>query len=262
MPDEPTVASASGADGEAGARRTLASIALGFLFVWLALDCSAALLGSTLGQFGVLVCALTLAAAITVERLLFGRSLAAAAGALGLGAPALRGIAVVLVLCGTLLVFYPAFAALTGARLSLREGWPWLMLGLFAQGGLAEETAFRGFLFGRLRETATFWRAAWMSMPPFVLVHLLLFLTLPWPLALASTALAVVLAFPMAWLYELGGRTVWAPAVAHFVVQGSIKLIVFPAELIGQAALWWMGLSAAVLWLAFLVPGSRWPEQG
>ena len=47
--------------------------------------------------------------------------------------------------------------------------------GLFAQAGIAEELLFRGYLFGHLREGRSFWRAALLSMPPFLAVHLLLF---------------------------------------------------------------------------------------
>ena len=51
-------------------------------------------------------------------------------------------------------------------------------------------------------------------MLPFVAVHLLMFFTMPWPVAgLASLLLAVVISFPMAHLYELGNATIWAPAL-------------------------------------------------
>ncbi len=63
-------------------------------------------------------------------------------------------------------------------------------------------------------------------MLPFVGVHLLLFLTMPWPLALAAVLLSVVLSFPLACLFELGGATVWAPALLHFVIQGTVKIVV------------------------------------
>jgi len=46
-----------------------------------------------------------------------------------------------------------------------------LALGMFAQGGIAEEVVFRGFLFRRLRITRTFWRAACLAAVPFVIVH-------------------------------------------------------------------------------------------
>lgn len=48
---------------------------------------------------------------------------------------------------------------------------------------IAEETPFPGCLFRHLRRDRTFWRAVLLSMAPFVLVHLILILTLPWPVA-------------------------------------------------------------------------------
>jgi hypothetical protein len=47
-----------------------------------------------------------------------------------------------------------------------------------------------------------------------------------WPIALASVLLAVVISFPLAHLFELGGRTIWAPAILHFVIQGAVKVVV------------------------------------
>jgi hypothetical protein len=53
---------------------------------------------------------------------------------------------------------------------------------------------------------------------------------MPWPIALAALLLSVVLSIPFAHLYELGGATIWAPAVLHFVVQGTIKVITFAGD--------------------------------
>jgi hypothetical protein len=49
-------------------------------------------------------------------------------------------------------------------------------------------------------------------MLPVVGVHLLLFLWMEWPVALASLLLSAVLSFPLARLFELGGNTIWGPA--------------------------------------------------
>ena len=115
----------------------------------------------------------------------------------------------------------------TASTLASDRGQAGLFIGgLFAQAGVAEETLFRGYLFGRVRLGRTFWRAAAMSMLPFVAVHLFLFLTMSWPLALASVLLAVVISFPLAHLFELGGKTIWAPAILHFVIQGAVKVVI------------------------------------
>jgi membrane protease YdiL (CAAX protease family) len=124
--------------------------------------------------------------------------------------------------------------------------------GLFAQAGIAEEVLFHGYLFGHLRVGRTFWRAAAASMLPFVSVHLVLFLSMPWPIALASVLLAVVISFPLARLFELGGNTIWAPALLHFVIQATVKIVVFPHGA-QSFALAWMAASAIVPLLVFTV---------
>jgi membrane protease YdiL (CAAX protease family) len=133
-----------------------------------------------------------------------------------------------------------------------------LLIGLFAQAGIAEETLFRGYLFGHLRRRHTFWRTAALSMPPFVAVHLTMFVHLPWPVALASLLLAATIACPLAWLFELGGRTIWAPALLHAVVQGALKLVVV-TEGSGLALAWtWMAACAVLPWSVFLLrPAAR-----
>lgn len=168
------------------ARGPILRICIGFLICWLALDRSAAWLGSYRGEFGLAVCAVTLAALLAVEWALFRSRPAQALGALGLGRPDWRGPATAAGLCLLLLLFYPAYALITGTAIGLRpDGWL-LAAGLFAQGGVAEESLFRGYLFRRFREGRGFWSAAWLSLIPFVAVHLLLLATLDWPLALAS----------------------------------------------------------------------------
>jgi hypothetical protein len=74
----------------------------------------------------------------------------------------------------------------------------------------------------------------------------------PWPIALASVLLAVVISFPLAYLFEPGGGTIWAPAILHFVIQATVKVIVLPhgAE---SFALAWMAASATVSLLVFTV---------
>lgn len=219
------------------------------LFHW-----SATALGSDRGQAGLLVGALVVAATLAVERLFFGRPVATAARTLGLGAPALRGVATAAALGLALLLVIPVFARVTQSSVTTYPGWISLLPGLFAQAGIAEETLFRGYLFGHLRRGRSFWRAATLATVPFTLVHLILFATMSWELALASVLLAVVISFPLAYLYELGGRTIWAPALVHFVVQGALKVVVVSGGASGSLPLVWMAASAVLPYLVFLVP--------
>lgn len=82
--------------------------------------------------------------------------------------------------------------------------------------------------------------------------HLLLFATMSWPVAAAATALAFLTSFPRARLFELGARTIWAPAIVHFTMQGGVKVV----EMSGPPtayAMTWMAACAVVPWLVFLI---------
>ena len=57
-----------------------------------------------------------------------------------------------------------------------------------------------------------------------------LFFSMPWPIAVASFLLATVISSPLAYLFELGGNTIWAPALLHFVIQATVKVMVFRTE--------------------------------
>ena len=225
----------------------------GYALLFALLQGAATLLGSERGEAGLIVAALTIAVALVVQRGSFATSWRAAWLSLGLGAPRARGMLAALAACGVLMLAYPLYMLATGAGVSVYDGAPLLALGVFAQGGLAEELVFRGYLYGHLRRRFAFWRAAWLSLAPFALAHLYLFLTMDWPVALAALLLSMLLTFPFAWLYELGGRTIWAAALAHAVVQGAIKLLV-----VGDPVfpLVWMAACVLALWLVFFVSSS------
>jgi membrane protease YdiL (CAAX protease family) len=138
-------------------------------------------------------------------------------------------------------------------RFTMLPGWLYLLPGLFAQAGIAEEALFRGYLFGRLLRGRSFWRAAALSMVPFLAVHLILFASLPWPIALASAVLAAVLSFPLAHLFVIGGHTIWAPAILHFVAQSALKVVAIPAEAATNLPIVWMAACATLPFVVFAV---------
>ena len=233
---------------------------LGLAVVYAIFDRMASALGSDRGQAGLVVGGVVVAAVLAAERLLLGEPPAAAARALGMGRPIARGLLAAAGVSLLLLLVFPVFAAVTGTGLALRQGWTWLLPGLFAPAGLAEEVLFRGYLFRRVRAGRSFWRAVALASLPFVAVHLVLFLTMPWPVAVAAVLLSAILSAPLAYLFELGGGTVWAPALLHFVIQGAIKVVTPegpPAPLLPLA---WMAASAVLPFLVFLVP--RRPRAG
>jgi membrane protease YdiL (CAAX protease family) len=212
---------------------------------------SATMLASDRGQRGILIGTLVVAATAAAGRFLPGRHRGAVRN-LGLGRPRVDGMAVAACIAVLLLIVALLFVRAKELTPASYPGWIALLPGLFAQAGIAEEALFRGYLFGHLRVGRTFWRAAAVSMLPFVSVHLVLFLSMPWPIALASVLLAVVISFPLARLFELGGGTIWAPALLHFVIQATVKIVVFPHGA-QSFALAWMAASAIVPLLVFTV---------
>lgn len=201
--------------------------------------------GSMRGEAGLVVCAAVVAAVLLVERVL----LQSAVAARSLGVPRRRGMLAAVGVSAGMLAVFPLVAWLEGGELAIDEDTPRLLPGLFAQAGIGEEILFRALLFAQVRRGRSFWRAVVLSAVPFVGVHLFLFVTLPWPIALASVLLAAVISAPLAWLYELCGGTIWGPALLHFVVQGAIKLI--SIEGAPSLPLIWMAASAVVPFAVF-----------
>ena len=230
---------------------------LGLGIVYLLFQALAVGWGSNLGEAGVAVALAVLAALLLVERVLFGIPPADALRALGLGRPTAKGLTASILVSAGVLAVLPVYSLLTSSALALRDGWLAMLPGLFCQAGIAEETLFRGYLFRRIRATRPFWPAALWSALPFLAVHLLLFATMEWPVALAALLLALVSSFPLAHLFEAGGKTVWGPAILHFAIQGGIKVVVFPEAEATQLAVLWMAASAVIPYAAYLVAGRR-----
>jgi membrane protease YdiL (CAAX protease family) len=230
--------------------RLVAGVASVFaLFHW-----AAQALGSDRGQAGILIGLLVVTATVVVEGVIFRQPPGLAARSLGLGRPRAGGLITAAAVCVVLLLVVPVFAKLTADSPTFLPGWLSLLPGLFAQAGVAEEVLFRGYLFARLRQGRSFWRAAGLSILPFAGVHLVLFSTMPWPIALAALLLSIVVSVPLAHLFKLGGDTIWAPALVHFVVQGTVKVITFTDATGSGFNLLWMAASAFVPMFALLIP--------
>lgn len=99
-------------------------LTVGFALIYLVLDRSATWTNSLFGEYGVLICALVIAAALLVERRLFGIAPRHAFAALGFGWPSLRGLLAALLASLVLLAYLPLFILVTGQPLTLRVGWP------------------------------------------------------------------------------------------------------------------------------------------
>ena len=164
----------------------------------------------------LIVTAVMFAMAVSIERLAFGRDVRQGLVALGFGRPRPSALVAATIIGVAMLAFFPLYSAATGTPLTLKADWLWVLLGAIALNGLAEETLFRGFVFGHLRQAGySFLRAGLISMAIFGAVHLFLFASNPFIVALLATLLAISAAFPLAFLYERAGRTIWAGVILH-----------------------------------------------
>jgi membrane protease YdiL (CAAX protease family) len=186
-------------------------------------------------------------AAISLDMLLFKRTLPSAWRNLGFGRPELRTL-IITTLIGVLIMgFFPVFSWITRASLALPEDWVWILVALFAVHGIAEEVLFRGFAFHNLRLGRTFGRAAWLSLMLFAIAHVYLFTYMSPVLALFATFLSLASAYPLAYLFERCNNTIWAPAVLHTQVH-AISFFVIPEAFVATAAIAWMSIwSVSVL---------------
>jgi membrane protease YdiL (CAAX protease family) len=241
--------------------REFVKLTAGFVIIYLVLDRSATWTNSLYGESGALICTLVIATALLVERLLFGKAPRQPLGALGFGSPDWRGLLAALLASLALLAYFPLFALVSGQPLQLHDGWLWIAVGVLLQGGIAEELLWRGYLFRHLRATRGFWRAAAFAMIFMVAQHTLLLWQLPLPIALAALVVALLSSFPLAHLFELGGNTIWAPALLHAVIQGALKVVVVPEAALLTAQLGWMAASVLVPYLVFLLRRTEQARQ-
>ncbi|MCO6511754.1 MAG: CPBP family intramembrane metalloprotease [Aridibacter famidurans] len=237
-------------------KRTWLRFILGLFLSYGLFEISARALGSDRGQAGLIVGVVVVAAVFAASRWLLGEAYPEAIRSLGLGTPGYKSLIAASVISGLLLLVVPVYVYSKGAEISMYPGWLILLPGLFAQAGIAEEVLFRSYLFGHIRRGRSFGRAALIAGGPFVLVHLALFATMPWPIALVSVLLATALLFPLARLYELGGGTIWAPAILHWVIQGTVKVIDLGPNS-SEFALIWILACAIVPYVVFLIPAGK-----
>jgi membrane protease YdiL (CAAX protease family) len=238
-----------------GSPPPLAWVLTGFLSTFILFHLLAEALGSHRGEAGLVVAVAVLAALCALEAGKFGRAPAEALRDLGLGRPHVEAMALAMAVSVALAAVLPIYVALRGGTLQPYPGWQWLLPGLFAQGGIAEEALFRGYLFRHVRRGRSFWRAALLSCIPFAAAHLLMFATQPWPVALAAIILSLAISFPLAHVFELGGNSIWPPALLHFTVQGALKVVTVEGDTL--LPLIWIAASAAIPYAVFLVPRDR-----
>jgi len=225
-------------------------ILLGLLIIYAVFESAARTFGSYRGQAGLVVCAIVIAACLAVERALYGQRIAAAWRSLGLRLPVARGSIVAIGVVAALLLILLGIAQSAAVSLELTNDAFALVPGLFAQGGIAEEVLFRGYLYRHFRSRRSSRHAATLAMLPFAALHLLLFLSLPWHVALLAWLVSVALSFPLAHLFEISGHSIWPPALVHFVIQAVPKVTAVSNAPDSMFPIFWMLLTVVVLWLA------------
>jgi membrane protease YdiL (CAAX protease family) len=233
-----------------GVRSWLAFLA-GFALLWGVLAGTAAL--DPTARWGVAVLAVVMVAGVAVERLLPGSSRTRPLRRLGFGRPRARGLGLaVLIALGVVLV-YPLAQAILGVPFALRPGWPMLLVGVFALHGLAEELVWRGYAFRRLRVGRSFPRAVALTMPLMVATHVPVLVASGPAIGLSALTVAAVTSVPLAYLFETGRGTLWAPAIVHTAID-TFKLVVIPAAATTAFSLLLAGVALVVPLLALAVP--------
>jgi len=156
----------------------------------------------------------------TVQWRAFGVPPRRVVSSLGLGRPTLKGLAVGALTATIVAATLPTYAHIAGIDLTVRPRWPILLLGLFAYHGVAEEIAWRGYVFAHLREGSRFRTAVLRTMPLLALTHVPVLVEGGIAVGLAAVAIAAATCVPLAHLYELGGRTIWPAALVHTGIDG------------------------------------------
>ena len=234
-------------------RRHLGRILAGAALMFVVLQGGLTLLVPRLDQTlaALVVTGTMFAVAFAIEGLAYGRDVRQALAALGFGRPNPRALLAAGTIGVAMLAFFPLYALSTGIPLGLKPDWLWVLAGAVVLNGLGEETLFRGFVFGHLRQAGhSFRRAGVISLLIFGAVHLFLFAGNPFVVALLATLLAISAAFPFAFLYERAGNTIWAGVILH-VAAHAFRLVQVPEAQTLTVASFWILLQFGAVFLVY-----------
>ena len=181
-----------------------------------------------------------------INVLCYNKSTKNAAVDIGLKSISFKRVKTGLSLSLTILLMYPLLAYILDTTIDLNEKWGLNAIGLLLTAGVTEELLFRGFLFGKLRVTMSFRKAAGISVMAFSLAHLLMFTYMDWTIALSSTLLAVGLSIPFAYLYETAENSIWSPAIFHAAIRSIGMIFITEDKNYIMLVLAWMAISLLV----------------
>jgi membrane protease YdiL (CAAX protease family) len=234
-------------------RGTLGRIVLGSALMFVVLQGGLNLLFPRLDLTwsSLIVTAAMLAVVFAIEGLAFHRTPPRALAALGYGRPEPSALLAAGIITVAMLAFFPVYSLATGTPFSLKSDWVWVLVGAIALNGIAEETLFRGFVFGHLRQAGlSFRRAGLFSLVTFGAVHLYLFTSNPFIVALLATLLALASAFPFAFLFERAGMVIWAGVILH-VAAHAFRLLDMPESQTLTVASAWILVQFGAVFLVF-----------
>jgi membrane protease YdiL (CAAX protease family) len=205
------------------------------------------------GQWGPLIFAAVAVAAVGVEMVLYRSPARQAIRFLGLSRPSWRSVIVAAAASGLVLLAFPLTTAVTGGQIELVPNWPWILLGIFAFHGLAEEIVWRGFIFRRVNTGRPFRTAVLWTMPLIAVAHIPVVVDNGIVVAIGAMLVAAVTSVPFSYLYLTGRGTIWAPALIHTAID-SFKLVTIPATVTPTFSMLLIGVSILVPLLVFAVP--------
>lgn len=204
----------------------------------------------------ILLCAWGVGVTLVAERLLFSRSWQQAWQAVGFVPTRLSAVVVALLVSLPMWFFLPVLAWLNNTPLELRPNWLALLVGVILVNGITEEVLHRGFVFGHLQQDHSFNRAAMLSALLFAAQHLYLIFSMGWTAGLASVVLALLLTFPLVYIFACGGNALGGPAILHTSSNAPMIILALPPSFAASILVTYMGMVLVSNYLVFVL--YRW----
>src|SRR5215212_8394161 len=119
---------------ETPARRAIPAILIGCAMMFVILELGVTALASVWGQTwaALTVTAIMILVAVLFERQAFKHSAAEGLRAIGFGLPNPRALLVAAIIGLVMLAFFPIFSLMTGAQITLKPNWLWILVGAIA----------------------------------------------------------------------------------------------------------------------------------